>query len=174
MNDTFIKGFEALSKSSSKYLGFALDAKSTYAKLDIDDKSRIHNAYICVQRGASSTIWEIENGVPKSIPASLCLWFKNQKKLGLCIQDTEEDESYIFFGDEDSPFPSNCTILAIVENEDLGLCLYVDSSSEHLIWLHEYKSGSRSALAEFTELILKFTKKENVKNDLSEIKPKLF
>ena len=75
MNDTFTKGFDALSKTNSKYLGFMLNSKGAFAKLDNDDKSRVQNAYICIQNGKTPTIWEIENGAPKSIPASLYLWF---------------------------------------------------------------------------------------------------
>ena len=173
MNDMFTKGFDALSKNSSKYLGFMLNSKGAFAKLD-DDKSRVQNAYICIQSGKTSTIWEIENGAPKSIPASLYLWFKNHKKLGLCIQSTEDNESYIFFGDEEMPFPSNCMILAIIENEDLGLCLYVDSNSQQILWLQEYKEGPQSVLVELMGRILNFKKKETVENDLSEINSKFF
>ena len=82
MNNKFTKGFEALSKNSSKYLGFMLNSKGAFAKLDNDDKSLVQNAYICIQNGKTPTIWEIENGATKSIPASLYLWFKNHKKLG--------------------------------------------------------------------------------------------
>lgn len=174
MNDLFTKGFEALSKNSSKYLGFMLNNKGAFAKLADNDKSRVQNAYICIQKGKTPTIWEIENGAPKTIPASLCLWFKNHKKLGLCIQSTEDNESYIFFGDEETPFPSDCMILVIIENEDWGLCLYVDSDSQQILWLHEYKEGSQSVLVELMGRILNLKKKETDENDLSEINSKFF
>lgn len=65
-------------------------------------------------------------------------------------------------------------ILVIIENEDWGLCLYVDSDSQQIIWLHEYKEGPQSVLVELMGRILNLKKKETDENDRSELNFKFF
>lgn len=162
MKDTFDKGFESFSKKYSKYCGFVITDRVAYGRLEEEEiHSCLQNAYICVQRDDLSTIWSIQDGKPKSIPASLSLWFKQPKKLALCIPGDSEDESYIFFDNDDYPFPSNCSIWCVVENEDSALCLFVDSNSNHVTWLSEYKAGTYSSLVEFMQHVVISMKEGN-------------
>lgn len=79
MKKLFNKGMESLSKSDSNTYGFVINDKGAYGKLGTEDKSRILTAYVRLKNGDSVKVWSIRNNRPESIPASLCLWFKNKK-----------------------------------------------------------------------------------------------
>lgn len=174
MKKLFNKGMESLSKSDSNTYGFVINDKGAYGKLGTEDKSRILTAYVRLKNGDSVKVWSIRNNRPESIPASLCLWFKNKKKLGLCIQ-TDDEESYYLFGYDEFPLPSDCSICCVVENEDYALCLYVDNTSDHITWIQEYKLGSNASMIQFLKHIPTIHEKEDViKDEHTEIRPEFF
>lgn len=159
----FLKGLEALRKSDSNYLGIIHTNANNYAigKFNSYDKSRIVNAYIRIKNGNNSEVWCIEDGEIKSFPSQMGLWFKNEKKMGLYSQNGDSAESYIFFGNKEFSFPSDCSIWGIAENEDYAFTFYVDDKSDEILYTQEFKEDEKSMLFELMKNVL-ISKKEEV------------